>query len=94
MNPDYFAHISVYEAEHFAAGVRRRYREGWMQARLVAYMAAAPHCKNLDFAEVAQFSWESEDVQDVQSEDAQEAAIERLRAMVPNVEKMLKNGNS
>lgn len=94
MTPTDFARASIYEAVHLAAGVRRRYREGWMQARLVAYMAAAPHCKHLDFYKVARFSWEDEP-SPVETQEEREAALERLRANVSYIENLLKkNGES
>ena len=84
--PDYFFHASLYELVHFAAGVRRRYREAWLQARFIGYCAAAPHCKNLELEKLIKFAWE----RDVRGEDVaaeeQEAAIERMRK---NVKKLL-----
>ncbi len=94
MTPADFARASIYEAVHFAAGVRRRYREGWAQARLVAYMAAAPHCKHLDIYDVAKFTWE-EASSPVETPEEKEAALERLRANVSYIENLLKkNGES
>jgi hypothetical protein len=92
MQPDYFARVSIYEAVHFAAGVRRRYRESWHQARYIAYMAAAPHCKDLRFEEMIKFKWE-EPVKPVESEEEKAAALARLKAHAPIIQKILfKNG--
>ena len=94
MIPADFARASIYEAVHYAAGVRRRYREGWAQARLVAYMAAAPHCKNLDIYNVARLPWE-EEATPVETQEEREAALARLRKNVSYVENLLKkNGES
>lgn len=90
--PDYFFHASLYELIHYAAGVRRRYREGWLQARFVGYCACAPHCKNVEYEELIKFAWEVGEQGDEMSEAEKEAAIDRLRKNIPEIEKILKNG--
>lgn len=82
----FFRSCSVYEAEAYARGVCRRSREGWKQARLIAYASLRPWCKNLKMADVAKFYWEEEigyagqdDENDVVTDEEEVDAMVRSR---------------
>ena len=88
--PEYFFRASLYELVHYAAGVRRRYRDAWQQARFIAFFAASPHCKDLDFDNMIKFSWEKRDGGEELTEEQQLAAVERMQAKIPEMEQFLK----
>lgn len=80
MPPEYFMHTCTFwEAVIFVDGVRCRQRQGWEQARYVAYYAAAPHCKNFKFESMGQFPWEKEKEEPVDEETVRRELAE-LRA--------------
>lgn len=81
MDPIHFARaLSLYEARLFIAGLNRRYRAGWEQARLAAFYAARPHLKDFEFGNMPTFSWEDEKEADPRSEEEKLKEIEALRA--------------
>lgn len=89
MDPTYFARaLSLYEASLFIAGLNRRCRAGWEQARLMAFYAARPHLKDFKFSDMPTFSWE-EEVQDTRSEEEKLREIEALRAFALERDKKL-----
>lgn len=83
MSPEYFMHtLTFWEAVLFAQGVHRRYRNQWETARYIAFYAAKPHCKDLDWDKMGRFVWEKEDeaAVDPQEEARDLAALrERIR---------------
>lgn len=61
MDPQYFAHtLTIYEAEHYVRGLRRREEKAWERARYEAFYSAKPHYKNFKFSDMGKFPWEEE----------------------------------
>lgn len=80
MDPIHFARaLSIYEAKLFIAGLNRRNRAGWEQARLTAFYAALPHLKDFKFSDMPTFSWEEDETADTRSEEEKLKEIEALR---------------
>lgn len=92
MSPEYFAHtLTIYEAELFCRGLRRRGREAWHQARYMAYYAAAPHCKNFGPDKMGKFDWEKPK-EEHKSDKAQKKELAALRKRIhARNEKLFKN---
>lgn len=82
MSPEYFAHtLTIYEAELYCRGLRRRERGAWHRARYVSYYAAAPHCKNFTPDKMGKFDWE-EPKEEQMSEEEQMRELAALRERV------------
>lgn len=85
MNPEYFARaLSLYEAKHFIAGLDKRYRAGWEQARFTGYWAAKPHYKDFHPENMPLFFWERDSsaaalIPDERTEEEKMAAFNVLR---------------
>ena len=91
MDPVYFARALTYrEAALFLAGLERRYRAGWEQARMIAYYAVRPHVKVLSKSDLPQFPWEREtDDVDTRTDEEKERELEALRAYAAQRDKEL-----
>ena len=83
MSPQYFAHtLTLYEAEHFVKGFRRKEQTMWELARYMAFYSAAPHCKDFPFERMGKFPWEREAEEENTpelSEEEKREEIERAR---------------
>ena len=90
MDPIHFARaLSLYEAKLFIAGLNRRNRAGWEQARLTAFYAALPHLKDFKFSDMPTFSWEEVETTDTRTEEEKMKEIEALRAYALERDKKL-----
>lgn len=99
MDPRYFMHtLTMYEAELFVAGFRRREQAEWELARYQAFYAAVPHLKGFSFASMGKFPWEKDDnyVPPVSAEQ-QLQELNELRKFAQNIDKKIlnkvRNGN-
>lgn len=92
MSPEYFARaLSLYEAKLFIAGLDRRYRAGWMQARYAGFWSAMPHVKNFEYGKMPRFAWEEEEHSTPVDEEEEMRAIEQLRAYALKRDEQLLN---
>jgi len=83
--------MDIPEAEAYVAGVQRRSRAGWEQARFVAFCCLKPWSKDLNLDTFLQFPWEEEGKL---SEEEQHSMIEEMRARVTEFSEFLKNKNN
>ena len=89
MSPEYFTRtLTIFEAELFCKGLRRREQNEWHRARYTAYYAVAPHCKNFTPDKMGTFPWE-ESPEEMLSEEEQLKEIEALRERIRAEESML-----
>lgn len=91
MSPHYFAHVPLFEALRFAAGVQRRYRAGWEQARFSSFVIARPNYKELDFDGLLNLPWEKK--APAESEEERLAALADLRRRLPMYKKLISKEN-
>ena len=93
MDPIYFARsLSLYEAEAYIRGLDRRQYSAWMQARYIAFYAAAPHCsKDFTFEKMGKFAWERrEEGQEPElNAEERERELEALRARSDELDKRI-----
>lgn len=91
MDPVYFSRALTFrEAALYLAGLDRRHRAGWEQARMIAYYAAMPHVKDFSRSALPHFPWEQEEIEpDTRTDEERESELAALRAFAAQRDKEL-----